>query len=236
MPDNLVPDAKFHFTPMRGRVAIAEVVSSTEVTVHGGGGYIDPQYGGWISGPTVSTSTSRIIRTRIQWPNGKQSNIDLPENVRISAGDDITLLIAENASQKRWMYASIINHNTDDVFHLGDITGIYKYEGMKLSELFGRFLRACLHYSIVGLGFWLGVMFFVGLLLGMPSMLIMERLRIGESVIKAVAFFFMFGPGLYSIFGAMKVSGVYRQRQSVFDAVRQEAIRAAMAKGVYVPA
>lgn len=74
--------------------------TETHVNSSGGGGYIDPRFGGWVQAPSITSRTSRHQRVRFKFDDdGQQSGIDLPGHVHLSPGDKVALIAAKNPSQ-----------------------------------------------------------------------------------------------------------------------------------------
>lgn len=116
--------------------------TETHVSSHGGGGYVHPQYGGWIEAPTITSRSSRHQRVRFKFEDGgPQTGIDLPAYIHLSPGDKVALIAAENPATKRWCWTGIGNATTGECNILDASAPIIAVRMPSLLAKYGWFMQ-----------------------------------------------------------------------------------------------
>ncbi|MBP2229689.1 hypothetical protein J2847_002988 [Azospirillum agricola] len=120
---------------------VADVQTWSETSIHssGGGGYVDARYGGWVAPARVWSSTETIVRARLRFGDGSTSSLDFPGRVRLSTGDDLLLVVAEEEVGRRWEYCGVANTTTGEVSYLGRFEQVCPMIPNTRLEKFGRY-------------------------------------------------------------------------------------------------
>jgi hypothetical protein len=93
-----------------GRVDHITLRSNTEVWSQGGGGYVSPQYGGYVSAPEFRSRTSEYKEVRISSDDGAVRTIDAAGCVTCVPGDRIAFVYARDPAVAKGPLVGVINY------------------------------------------------------------------------------------------------------------------------------
>ena len=243
-----VSEQLIEFSPFKGIVEDVQSWTNTQVWSEGGGGYVFPQYGGWVQAPTIRSRSVHNLRVRILWENGKRSTIDLPGNVQLCANDKVVCIACENTLDKVWQWAGVANLTTNTWFGFGEFGNVAKIKAKGIVGNLGHILLVMIvtGNSSSALTKMLAAIIILGILsaiLTIPCGLIIEfvwHLTVhsmrppGNSLLEASTLYFfpIFGMVLItSIFGMSRLSKQIRQTEAEFIAARTRALNAALGQG-----
>lgn len=119
--------------------------TETHVNSHGGGGYIHPQFGGYVEAPKITSRSTRHQRVRFKFEDGgQQTGLDLPVYIHLSPGDEVALIAAANPVTKKWYWTGIGNATTRECTVLDASSPIIAIRMPSLLAKFGLFIQQCL--------------------------------------------------------------------------------------------
>lgn len=145
-----------HTWGISGEALGAAIWSTTQVHSSGGGGYVGP-YGGHVSAPTVSSSSTTHKRFFIRGDNGKESEIELANSsFGVRDGHRVTAVYAQHRESPSGWLVYLHNHDTNQsVRHtssLRNVRGRHKKRWFFLSLVPVGFLPFGI--GLVGIGAW----------------------------------------------------------------------------------
>jgi hypothetical protein len=127
MPSLAVFGHQIEFSQFHGVVEDLQHWSTTQTWTEGGGGWVHPQYGGWVEAPVTRSRTDHHQRVRVLWASGERSTVDLPGHVQLSKGDHAVFLVAENKAARLWAWTGGVNFTIRTTFAVGDAGGVARY-------------------------------------------------------------------------------------------------------------
>jgi hypothetical protein len=155
---------QIEFTMFCGVVEDVQNWTTHETWSEGGGGYVHPQYGGYVQAPSIHSQSTHHIRLRVAWEGGRRSIIDLPGYVKISQGDRVTFLAGENKTRKLWQWVGVINFTIESFYLFGELKDIIQIAPQGFLEHLGVM---CLQIERMGGEAGAGALFILGGLLSL---------------------------------------------------------------------
>ncbi len=130
---------QIHCWAIAGEVLGSAIWSSTQVHSSGGGGYVG-QYGGHVSAPTISSSTTTHKRFFVRTENGKEHEISLSDSsFSVRDGHRVTAVYAQHRDDESGWLVYLFNHDTGQKHQrsspLKDLRGRHKKRWFFLSLL-----------------------------------------------------------------------------------------------------
>ncbi|MBL8331036.1 MAG: hypothetical protein JNJ71_19520 [Rubrivivax sp.] len=90
---NLTPALPVPLKVVEGRAKAVQLWSDTKVSSHGGGGYVDPKYGGFVSAATVTSQSVQRSQFWVEEADGQQHCVQMEGAVLpVHAGQPVRLL------------------------------------------------------------------------------------------------------------------------------------------------
>ena len=103
---------EFEFWALTGEVLSTNKLNETHVSSSGGGGHVDPQYGGHVAAAQVS---SVVITTHEFWlkeEDGTEQAVQLRgKNIPLAVGQKVTLIAGSVLGEDQGYYVVLYNHN-----------------------------------------------------------------------------------------------------------------------------
>lgn len=84
--------------------------SETEVWSSGGGGYVDPQYGGVVNAPRVYSRTIKTKEVRLACDDGSAQTLTVPDSVRAYPGERASIIWARPSADQTGHAHGFKNH------------------------------------------------------------------------------------------------------------------------------
>jgi hypothetical protein len=106
----------YKFWSYDGVIAGVRNRSETQVWSSGGGGYVDPQYGGVVHAPTVHSHTEHWKEVRLDGDDGKGHSFTLPDYVSLFPGDRASIVYAMPATHKIGYAHGVFNYREDQIW------------------------------------------------------------------------------------------------------------------------
>jgi len=102
----------FNFWRRTGEVISTNKMSETHISSSGGGGHVDPQYGGHVAAAQIS---STVITTHEFWlkeEDGTERAVQLRgKNIPLAVGQKVTLIAGSVLGEDQGYYVVLYNHN-----------------------------------------------------------------------------------------------------------------------------
>lgn len=134
------------FRTITGQVASIQVFQQTWGS--GGGGYVDPYYGGYVQAPTIHSQNWQRVRIDV---GDREISADIPGDISLAAGDKIALVSAGSKAAKKWMWIGIANGKTRNVQTFGKPEDLFTLKSIGMS--FGERFSSGLIMGLLGGGF-----------------------------------------------------------------------------------
>ncbi len=108
-----------------GDIDAITIRSEMNVWTQGGGGFVSPQYGGYVSPPQVQSRTSQYKEVRLRSDDGSCRTLNAAGHVTCTHGDRLAFVFAKRCDTTEGPLVGIINHterrwwsfDTNDLIH-----------------------------------------------------------------------------------------------------------------------
>ncbi|MDI1299550.1 hypothetical protein [Methylotenera sp.] len=118
----------FEFWTKTGEVLSTNKVSETHVSSSGGGGHVDPQYGGHVAAAQVSSTVTINHEFWIKEEDGTERAVQLYDNdIPLKVGQKITLIAGKLLGAEKGYYVVLYNHNAKKHWIISDATRLYNH-------------------------------------------------------------------------------------------------------------
>jgi hypothetical protein len=101
----------FEFKTRTGEVLSTNKISETHVSSSGGGGYVDPQYGGQVAAAQVSSTVTINHEFWIKEEDGNERAVQLYGDIPLKVGQKVTLILCTLLGEEKGYYVVLYNHN-----------------------------------------------------------------------------------------------------------------------------
>ena len=141
-------DKEIEFYKSTGIVLDDKKFSETHVSSSGGGGYVN-QYGGHVSAPQVTSSSTTHQEIWYKKENGDEKSIQLEGDIPLRIGHKISEISAGNKdSDTCWRFA-LINHSTKKYWLLNNATDLNKLLDIDKPIVGGWALLMCFSFPLI---------------------------------------------------------------------------------------
>ena len=120
---------EFKFWTRTGEVISSNKRSETHIMSSGGGGHVDPQYGGHVAAAQVSSKVVTVHEFWFREENGKEIAVNMRDvNIPLAVGQKITLLFGSLINEKSgYGYSAMLyNHSAKKYWPIFNGVGFYK--------------------------------------------------------------------------------------------------------------
>lgn len=144
-------DKEFEFAKLTGEVFSNNKFSETHVSSSGGGGHVDPQYGGHVAAAQVSSTVTTVHEFWIKDDKGEEHPVNLRgHDIPLALGQKITLISSGLVGAPQHHYVLIYNHNAKKYWALQKAIGLHAaYSEQSVMKFLIKILIAIAIYIIL---------------------------------------------------------------------------------------
>lgn len=220
------------FSSFSGVIEDVQSWTTNSVWSEGGGGYVHPQYGGYVEAPMVYSLSDHHLRVRVAWDNGEIEYVDIPGYVKIGMGDAVKFISCVNNSNKMYHWVALVNVATGNWYIFGDIFGITKFYPSCFAEKVGTFFLRLFKNNdrLVGSMASVVVIFFCAFVLAFPVRYTGEFFKLLKGLEEGFfcSLWFIFFGVMWAV---RKVEKKIKNAESQLKRMRMNALQAAVGTG-----
>lgn len=119
---------EFNFWTCTGEVISSNKTSETHIMSSGGGGHVDPQYGGHVAAAQISSKVITVHEFWFREENGNEVAVNMRDvNIPLAVGQKITLLLSGLVNEKSGYsyYVVLYNHSAKKHWLMLNGLGLY---------------------------------------------------------------------------------------------------------------